>query len=347
MKRALHIIPYDGIGGVEAAARSLPGGMYGNLKFEKYFLVRRTDAPNTAFEKHGPHGPQDRPRNYLQLLSHVRRHDDQQLVIASLWRAVIGLILIKLIRPRQKCVVFLHLAHDVHAADWIANRLGMRVATEIWVDSQATLDSRVPERQRGKGRVISFVLGQPEPPLPRDPMPAFIFWGRLNAQKGLDRSLDIFARIHSVRHDATMRLIGPDGGQEAALRSQVADLGIQDAVTFEGAMTRKDLINAARSAAFFLQTSRDEGMSVSVVEAMQAGLVPVVTPVGEIAHYCRDGENALIVTDDAATADRALELLDDPPAYHRLSEAAAAHWQNRPLYRDDVLAACRALLDPA
>lgn len=344
--RALHIIPYDGIGGVETAARSLPGGLYGDVRFEKYFLVRRADALDIAFEHQGPVGSEDRPRNYLRLLVHVLR-TGPDLVIASLWRAAIGMLIVKLIRPRQRCVLFLHLAHDVHRVDRVANRLGMRVATEIWADSQATLDRRVPEGLRAKGRVISFVLDRAAAPEPRDPAPAFVFWGRLNAQKGLDRALGLFARIRAARPDATLRLIGPDGGEESALRGQAVDLGLEAAVTFEGPMTRDQLTRAATSAAFFLQTSRDEGMSVSVVEAMQAGLVPVVTPVGEIANYCRDGENAVVVTDDAAAADRVLALLDDPAAYRLMSQAAAAHWRDQPLYRDDVLAACRRILGAA
>ncbi len=34
-------------------------------------------------------------------------------------------------------------------------------------------------------------------------------------------------------------------------------------------------------------------MAISVIEAMQAGLVPIVTPVGEITGYCSDGVNSV------------------------------------------------------
>ena len=45
-------------------------------------------------------------------------------------------------------------------------------------------------------------------------------------------------------------------------------------------------------------------MAFSVVEAMQLGLVPVVTAVGEIRAYCHNGQNAVrIETDEQAVED--------------------------------------------
>lgn len=342
-KNVLHIIPYDGIGGVESAARSLTAGKHGNLVFAKHFLVRRTTTPDTPVETHGPGGAQDRPGNYRVLLNLFLR-TQPDLVIASLWRSVFGILLVKLIRPRQPVVVFLHLSHHVHVVDWLINWLGMWVATEIWADSRATLDRRVPSLIRSRGRVISFVLIRSDPPLAKTVAPYFLFWGRLNKQKGLERSLRIFSAIRSRHPDAKLRMIGPDGGEEAELRHQAHELGLTDCVTFEGPMSQAQIRGAAEEAAFFLQTSRDEGMSLSVVEAMQAGLVPVVSPVGEIARYCMHKQNALVVTDDEKVVVDIDALLADQEAYLGMSRAAARYWLDHPLYRDDVLDSCRRLL---
>ena len=48
---------------------------------------------------------------------------------------------------------------------------------------------------------------------------------------------------------------------------------------------------------------------MSVVEAMQIGLVPIVTPVGEIARYCVDGKNAVWVQEDATAVDAVMRLI--------------------------------------
>lgn len=123
------------------------------------------------------------------------------------------------------------------------------------------------------------------------------------------------------------------------------ELRLCENVIFKGPMGREDIAVAASRASFYLQTSLVEGMAMSVVEAMQSGLVPVVTPVGEIAHYCLDQESAIFVDEDDATVAAVLDLLSDPDRYRRMSHAAAKHWQGKPLYRDDFLDAAKELIE--
>jgi glycosyltransferase involved in cell wall biosynthesis len=169
----------------------------------------------------------------------------------------------------------------------------------------------------------------------------FVFWGRLHRQKGLDRSVTMFARLRERLPMATYTIIGPDGGEQARLEALCRTLGIAQAVRFLGPMSQAEIWAEAASHSFYLQTSVLEGMAMSVVEAMQLGLVPVVTPVGEIGRYCRDAENAVLVgDDDHAVVSHIEHLLAHPEDYARLSAAAVAQWQSAPLYRDDFLAAC-------
>jgi glycosyltransferase involved in cell wall biosynthesis len=85
-------------------------------------------------------------------------------------------------------------------------------------------------------------------------------------------------------------------------------------------------------------------MSMSVIEAMQAGLVPIVTPVGEIARYCVDNFNAVLVQEDVRTCETIIELLNNPSRYAELSAQASLTWASKPIYRDDVLTACNEIL---
>lgn len=337
--RVIHIIPYDGIGGVEIAARSLSAGDHGEIRFEKYFLVKIPGSKVQAFTSHGPPGSIDRLGVYFKAVFHILRAPPN-LIIASLWRSVFVLILVKLFRPKQKSVVFLHLAHDVHFLDWLANRIGMMIANEIWADSATTLLQRVPDRFRRKGRVISFVLSHAPLQAPRKLLPEFIFWGRLSAQKDLLRALDIFAKVAKFYPSARFRIIGPDGGAESDLRKRTSELSLEHLVSFQGPMEHEMIVNFAKSACFYLQTSRTEGMAISVVEAMQARLVPIVTPVGEIARYCEHGENAILVKDTTQASRDIVALLEDPNTYERMACAAAKYWQGRTLFREDMISSC-------
>ena len=229
--------------------------------------------------------------------------------------------------------------------DRLLTRLAACLADRVWADSHETLTQRIPGLAADKGEVISFVTERIDPLPTQLVRPDFVFWGRIHAQKGLLRAVGLFADVLNQRPDACFYIIGPDGGALTQLRSLVVDLGLGSAVQFLGPMCFSGIQEVARKASFYLQTSELEGMGMSVVEAMQFGLVPVVTPVGEIGHYARQGENAVVVQDDATAAAEVLALLNDDARYQAMRRGAVATWKDQTLYRDSVLAACRAFLN--
>lgn len=345
MPLAVHIVPYDGVGGVEAAARTLEDGDHEGLVFKKHYLVASHAATSARWKAYRL--PENQPWTYVSSTRKLLMLKPD-LVIASLWRSCLPLLAVRLLRPRTCAVTFLHSAMDVHWVDRIVNRLAMVLSDEIWADSQSTLDARVPGFLRRRARVISLRLDAPQRRTVTQATPDFLFWGRLHWQKGLMQAMHIFALIHKEFANARFHVIGPNAGEQQRLAQEAAALGIQDAIQFLGPMGRTDIFNyARRHGSFYLQTSVQEGMAISVVEAMQLGIVPIVTPAGEIGSYCQDDVNAILVRSDAEAAARVVELLRNPSAYQQMADAAASTWEDRPLYRDDVLAACLRLLNPA
>ena len=83
---------------------------------------------------------------------------------------------------------------------------------------------------------------------------------------------------------------------------------------------------------------------MSVVEAMQLGLVPVVTPAGEIQHYCRHNVNSVIIEDDDRAVEDVARLIDNTSDYSALRAAAIAQWQHARLYRESILEAATELV---
>ena len=347
MVKVVHIIPYNGIGGVEIAARSLPSGKHGNIHFGKLFIASRAapDAPDERAIWSGPHASENALTNYIAGVRNIRE-TRPDLVVVSLWRSCILALLAKMVMPRLRLVSFLHLPEAVHLPDRVLNALVMRLSTAIWCDSATTLAARVPARLRDRARVISFLTERIERRAPSLPGPHFLFWGRLHSQKGLDTALRVFARIHARFPEASYTIIGPDMGARATLEALARELGVADAVHFTGPLPFEEIASRAGHASFYLQASLTEGMALSVVEAMQMGLIPAVRPVGEIARYARDGESAVFLgSDPRASADRIATLIDTPEAAAAMARAAHAEWANAALYRDEVLAACAAL-DP-
>jgi glycosyltransferase involved in cell wall biosynthesis len=285
------------------------------------------------------------PLNPLAQLAAARavRSLDPDVLICSLWKCAPAAILAKLLLPRMKLVAFFHSARRVHLLDRLAHGLLIRFADAVWADSDATLQSAGPGKQ---SRVISFVIDKISADTrDRQPSPHFVSWSRIHHDKGMDRAVELIALLVSRGIDARFDLWGPDQGPRGALERQAERLGIGQRVRFHGPISRSDLPAVADEAGFLLQLSRQEGMAMVVVEAMQLGLVPIVTPVGEMGRYCRDGENAVVV--DVArldlAADRIAATLNDPKRYSSLSNSARAKWSHCRLYSDDVCMAATEL----
>lgn len=340
----VQVVPVDGIGGVEAAVRSAlspsPDMRYAMATIAGGMVVPTPGECSTS----GYRSPDD-PRAQADTVRRILRLNPD-VVIGSLWRSVPVLMVLKVLRPRLPLVYFLHLERTMHAADRLLSAIGLRVADEIWCDSEATRRRRLSPRRRERSRVISFVTGHPAPAPVKAVTPTFVMWARLHRQKGADVAIRFIAALAARGIDARFTVYGPDGGELETLRGLTRSLGLAERVVFGGTIDTAGRAAAVGQATFYLQLSRFEGMAMSVVEAMQAGLVPVVTAVGDIPRYLRDGENGVIVDPEQlpAAAERIAALLVDPKAVQRMSAAAVAQWRAASLYREDVADAARELL---
>jgi glycosyltransferase involved in cell wall biosynthesis len=79
-----------------------------------------------------------------------------------------------------------------------------------------------------------------------------------------------------------------------------------------------------RQAKVFVLTSRSEGMSIALMEAMGCGVPAVAADVGELSDVVVSGINGWLVrpNDLEGYVQRISELLDDPVRWQRLSNAA-------------------------
>lgn len=337
---AVHLIPYDGVGGVEAAARlmALPQErVKEGVSFRLQYIF-----PD-VFDRGGRRKTFNALRFVAALRSLYAARPD--VVIVSLWRSAVVGVMLRAIGWRGHLVLFLHSGADAHLIDRVITRATARLAHEIWADSAVTAETRLPQSLLDTQiiRVIPFLFRNITP-LPfaggqTKPSPVLMFWGRLAPEKNLGRALKFFAMLRELRPDARFLIIGPDGGSESALRREALRLDIADAVEFFPAMPFKEIVELTRqeSATFALHSSTREGMGLSVVEAMKLGLVPIASPVGEITRYARDGENAILLDPlsdaaDSAIVAKAVALLDDTAALIRLHQGAIDTWVDQPTY---------------
>lgn len=338
--KIIQIIPYDGIGGVEVAAASVAPGSYPGFSFGKAFIASKTQEPSADGCYDSGRRSENDPLAYLKTLRYLLKRRPSVLV-ASLWRSCLLAIAVKLLRPRTRLIVFLHNVRDANLVDRLVTRVAARLAFALWADSRSSAERRLGPAFASSTRPVSFLTMRLSVVAPANPAPRFLTWGRLHQRKRIDRAIRLFASIHAQRQDARLTIIGPDAGERPRLEAQVATLGLSGAVDFAGPAKMDAIEERSREHSFFIQTSRFEGMGMAVVEAMQLGLVPVVTPVGEIGAYVTHGDNGIWIADDEEPAIAAvLSLLADPARYRAMQKAAVDTWRDRPLYRDEFLQAC-------
>lgn len=97
--------------------------------------------------------------------------------------------------------------------------------------------------------------------------------GRLDAQKGFDRLISIWATIHSQYPDWKLYIFGA-GRDSARLHSLIAQFKLESVVFIN--TPDKDIKQRYLKSSIFLMTSRYEGLPMTLLEAQSLGL-PAVT----------------------------------------------------------------------
>lgn len=121
------------------------------------------------------------------------------------------------------------------------------------------------------------------------------FLGYLDNRKGIFDILDMLNQYQTELRGKFLLHIGGNG-RENDVKYLIKQYGIEDIVVFEGwvnAERKKDLLN---NSDFYLLPSYNEGLPISILEAMSYHLPIVATPVGGIPEVVKYGENGFLIT---------------------------------------------------
>ncbi len=141
-----------------------------------------------------------------------------------------------------------------------------------------------------------------------------LFLGELGRRKGCYDIPAAAARVAGEIPDVRFVLAGAGTAEdETALRQLCRDWGVEANVTFPGWVRGEEKDRLLREADVFFLPSYNEGMPMSVLDAMGYGLPVVSTRVGGIPQLVRDGENGccLLPGDTARMGSELAALLKD------------------------------------
>lgn len=148
--------------------------------------------------------------------------------------------------------------------------------------------------------------------------------GRMSASeryKGMDTVIRALPKIVGSVPETHYCLVG-DGDDRGRLECLAAEMGVGDRVVFPGKVGG-ELSEYYRSCDIFVMPSRDEGLSLSYIEAMAWGKPVVAGNHGGTPEIVVDGESGFLVPygDVDALAERVIRLLRDEPLRRRMGEA--------------------------
>lgn len=148
----------------------------------------------------------------------------------------------------------------------------------------------------------------PDVPTPVQSPPRFIMVARFSEQKDQNSLLRALAHLDEEAH---LDLIGT-GPHLHRSRELCRALGLENRVSFLG--DRHDVARLLQGAAGFVLATHYEGLPISILEAMRAGLPVIATDVGGISEEVEHGRTGLLVPrgDVKSLSDALRALIRDP-----------------------------------
>lgn len=143
---------------------------------------------------------------------------------------------------------------------------------------------------------------------------------RLDALKDHITAVQTMAQVVKTRPDIHLVMVG-DGPEREAISSAIRENSLESSVHLLG--TRSDISQLLESADIFLLTSISEGIPLTILEAMAAGLPVVSTSVGGVPEVVENQKTGLLCEprDPIQLCNAILRLTNDEPRRHVMGAA--------------------------
>ena len=181
------------------------------------------------------------------------------------------------------------------------------------------------------------------------PQRSLIYFGRLSSNKRVELWFPVLSALRrSHGDDWRMTVAGKaDDVSFADLEAAARRAGVDGAVTFIPSPSSDALATAIGDASYYVSASEHEGFGISAVEAMSAGLVPVLSRIPAFERFLRDAPGISVDARQASETARAIATLHATAAANpdrRAQLLATARRYNWGTVADSVAATYRSIL---
>lgn len=119
--------------------------------------------------------------------------------------------------------------------------------------------------------------------------PTLIYFGRWSSNKGLLQALDLFSALHRQQPQWRLIIAGREYDHSCSeLQKKVDGLQLRDAVHLAPNPSDAEIRALIQQASYFLCLSRHEGFGIAPIEAMSAGLTPLLSDIPPFRRLIED-----------------------------------------------------------
>ena len=121
-----------------------------------------------------------------------------------------------------------------------------------------------------------------------------LFLGRIGQRKGVYDLVDVFERNKDKYLGKVKLFLGGDGEIEL-LQNLIKQKGLGDLIEYVGWVTAEKKADLLSSSDVYILPSYNEGLPISILEAMSFGLPVIATNIGGIPEVVKDGYNGFVI----------------------------------------------------
>lgn len=158
--------------------------------------------------------------------------------------------------------------------------------------------------------------------------PTLIYFGRWSSNKGLMESFQLLQALRKTNPEWTLIVAGREYDYSIdQLRAICTELGITEAVTLVSSPSDAELRELMGRASYFVCLSKHEGFGLAAVEAMSAGLIPLLSEIPPFVKLARQTGVPLLIDNNPKHGAQALLALHarDTDNHTRLRTQAQIH----------------------
>lgn len=146
--------------------------------------------------------------------------------------------------------------------------------------------------------------------------------------------LHAFENVHQLYPNATLTILG-QGPLRPALEQWVREHGLSQCVTFMGQVPNTEIPHYLSQSDIMLSAPHIDNMPVSVLEAMNAGVLVISSRVGGVPYIMDENRTGLFFTDDNSNelAEKMIWVIEHPNEVQQMIDAAQTEvqkykWEN-------------------